>query len=77
MACIEFEELNDMCVYGLHIYNNVWRPVIREELRYQRDEDCDKSKDPYDVAVTKSCTGVIRVKVVGHILHYFSSLCCL
>ena len=65
-----------MCVCGFHVYNNVWRPVIGKELRCQR-EDCYNLKDPYAIAVTKSRTGVVRVKVVGHILHYLSSFCLL
>ena len=50
---------------GFHVYKDVWRPVIGEELRCQREED--NPRDPYAVAVTKSCTGVGGVEVVGHV----------
>ena len=54
MADIESEEFNDTCVRGFHVYKDVWRPVIGEELRCQREED--NPRDPYAVAVTKSRT---------------------
>ena len=70
MADIESEEFNDMCVRGFHVYKDVWRPVIDEELRCQREED--NPRDPYAVAVTKSRTGV-----VGHVPRYLSTVCSL
>ena len=51
MADIESEEFNDTCVRGFHVYKDVWRPVIGEELRCQREED--NPRDPYAVAVTR------------------------
>ena len=75
MAGIELEEFNGTCVNGSHVYNNVWRPVIGEELRFQRKEDI--LRDPYTVAVTKLCTRIIGVKVLGHIPHYLSTFCLL
>ena len=45
MADIESEEFNDTCVRGFHVYKDVWRPVIGEELRCQREED--NPRDPY------------------------------
>ena len=52
MADIESEEFNDTCVRGFHVYKDVWRPVIGEELRCQREED--NPRDPYAVAVTSA-----------------------
>ena len=52
MADIESEEFNDTCVHGFHVYKDVWRPVIGEELRYQREEY--NPRDPYAVAVTSA-----------------------
>ena len=75
MADIELEEFNDTCVRGFHVYKDVWRPVIGEELRCQREED--NPRDPYAVAVTKSRTGVVGMKVVGHVPRYLSTLCSL
>ena len=63
MADIELEEFNDTFVHGFHVYKDVWRPMIGEELRCQREED--NPRDPHAVAVTKSRTGVVGVKVVG------------
>ena len=51
-----------------HIYKDVWRPVIGEELRCQREEG--NSRDPYVVAITKSRSGVVEEEVVGHVPHY-------
>ena len=69
MADIESaEKYNDTCVRGFHVYKDVWRPVIGEELRCQREED--NPRDPYAVTVTKSCTGVVGVEVVGHVPRY-------
>ena len=65
MADIESEEFNDTCVRGFHVYKDVWRPMIGEELRCQREED--NPRYPYVVAVTKSHTGVVGVEVVGHV----------
>ena len=70
-----FREFNDMCSYGFNVYNNVWKPVIGKELRCQREKD--NPRDPYAVAVTKSCTGDVGVEVVGHVPHYLSALCSL
>ena len=39
--------------------------MIDEELRCKREED--NPRYPYAVAVTKSCTVVVGVEVVGHI----------
>ena len=58
MADIESEEFNDTCVHGFHIYKDVWRPVIGEELRCQREED--NPRDPYAVAV-------ISAVISGHV----------
>ena len=52
MADIESEEFNDTRVRGFHVYKDVWRPVVSEKLRCQREED--NPRDPYAVAVTKS-----------------------
>ena len=52
MADIESEEFNDTCVRGFHVYKDVWRPVIGEELRCQRE--VDNPRDPYAVAVTSA-----------------------
>ena len=66
MAGIEFEEFNDTCVCGFHVYNNVWRQVIGKDLRCQREKD--NPRDPYAVvSLTKSYTAVVGVEVVGHI----------
>ena len=46
-----------------YVYKDVWRPVIGEELRCQREED--NPRDPYAVTVTKS-----RIEVVGHVPRY-------
>jgi len=62
-------QYNDTCVHVFHVYQDIWRPVI-EELRCQREED--NPRDPYAVAVLKPRTGV-----VGHVLHYLSTLCSL
>ena len=67
ITCIESAEVNDKCTYGFHVYNNIWRPVIGKELRCQREKD--NPRDPYAVAVTKSCTGVVGVEVVGNVPH--------
>ena len=75
MADIESEEFNDTYVRGFHVYKDVWRPVIGEELRCQREED--NPRDPYAVAVTKSRTGVVGVEVVGHVPRYLSTVCSL
>ena len=75
MADIESEEFNDTCVRGFHVYEDVWRPVIGEELRCQREED--NTRDPYAVVVTKSRTGVVGVEVVGHVPRYLSTVCSL
>ena len=75
MAGIESEEFNDTCVHSFHIYNNVWRPVISEELRCQREED--NPGDSYVVVMTKSRTGTVGVKVVEHVPHYLSTICSL
>ena len=63
---------HNMCVRGFHVYSNVWKPVIGEEQRCQREE-CNP-RDPYAVAVTKSCTKVVEMEVVGHISNYLSTL---
>ena len=53
MADIESEEFNDTCVRDFHVYKlDVWRPMIGEELRYQREEY--NPRDPYAVAVTSA-----------------------
>ena len=59
MADIESEEFNDKCVRGFHVYKDVWRPVIGEELRCQREED--NPRDPYAVTVTS-------VVISGHVV---------
>ena len=73
MADIESEEFNDMCVRGFHVYKDVWRPVIGEELRCQREED--NPRGPYAVAVTKSRTGVVDFKISAKISSDFLSKC--
>ena len=75
MASIKSKEVNDICVHGFHVYNNVWRSMIGEELRCQREKD--NPRDPYAVAVTKSRTGVLGLEVVGHVPRYLSTLCSL
>ena len=72
MADIESEEFNDTCVHVFHVYKDVWRPVIGEELRCQREED--NPRDPYAVAVTKSHTGVVGVEGIGHVPCYLSTV---
>ena len=73
MVGIKSEEFNETYVLGYHIYDNVWKTVIGKELRWcQRKED--SPRDPYAVAVTKSHTGVVGMEIVGHVLHYLSTL---
>ena len=65
MADNESEEFNDTCIHGFHVYKDVWRPVIGEELRCKREKD--NPRYPYAVAVTKSHTEVVGVEIVGHV----------
>ena len=64
------DKLTGTCVHGFHVYQDVWRPAIGEELRCERDEDNDK--DRYAVAIIKPIVGIVR-----HVPHYISrfSLC--
>jgi len=62
------EFITDTCVRGFHVYQDVWRPAIGEELRCERDEDNDK--DRYAVAIIKPSVGI-----VGHVPRYISRLC--
>ena len=71
----DIPEFCDTCVRGFHIYKDVWRPVIGEELGCQREES--NPRDPYAVTVTKSHSGVVEEEVVGHVPHYLSTLCLL
>ena len=64
----EFEKYSDTCVRGFYTYQDVWRPVIEEELARLREEQ--NPRDPYAVAVMKPCVGV-----VGHVPRYLLTLC--
>jgi len=62
------EYVTDACVRGFHIYQDVWRPVMGEELPCETEEDNDK--DRYAVAIIKPTVGT-----VGHVPRYMSRLC--
>ena len=36
--------ITEMCVRGFHAYQNVWRPIIVQELKCERDEDNNKDR---------------------------------
>ena len=55
------------CVRGFHIYQDIWTPVIREELLCEREEG--NSNDRYAVSVLDLST------VVGHVPHHIFTLC--
>ena len=57
MADIEF---NDTCVRGFHVYKDVWRPVIGEELRCQREEDNPRAYQKYAMYIESNANLLIN-----------------
>ena len=59
----------DSCVRGFHIYQvqDIWTPVIREELLCEREEG--NPNDRYAMSVLNVST------VVGHVPRHISTLC--
>ena len=57
----------DSCVRGFHIYQDIWTPVIGEELLCEREEG--NPNDRYAVSVLNVST------VVGHVPRHISTLC--
>ena len=54
-------------VRGFHIYQDIWTPVIGEELLCEREEG--NPNDRYAVSVLDNST------VVGHVPRHISTLC--
>ena len=59
-------------VRGYHVYKDVWEAAIGQRLPCQREPG--NIRDPYAMAVVE--TGV-TTRIVGHVLHAISSVCCL
>ena len=57
----------DSCVRGFHIYQDIWTPVIGEELLCEREEG--NRNDRYAVSVHDVST------VVGHVPRHISTIC--
>ena len=57
----------DSCVRGFHIYQDIWTPVIGEELLCEREEG--NPNDRYAVPVLNVSM------VVGHVARHISTLC--
>ncbi len=66
---VEYEESKDSCVRGYHIYQEIWHPVVGEELECIRE--VTNVVDRYAVAVIKNA------QVVGHLPKKISRICTL
>lgn len=63
---VHHEESRQSCIRGFHIYQDVWLPVIGEELHCHRETA--NMVDRYAVAVTKND------QIVGHLPKKISKL---
>ena len=62
------------CVRGYHIYNDIWKPNIGDELECKRDPS--NIIDRYAVSVL-NCDRENRERIVGHLPRKISHVCSL
>ena len=57
------------CVYGYHLYKDIWNPTVDETLNCERESR--NSQEPYTICLRKDDT------TVGHVPHVVSCICML
>ena len=61
----------ESCIQGFHIYNDIWLPLIKEQLKYTKE--ADNSRDHY-AGVAVNITPV-STETVGHVPQCISAVC--
>ena len=67
-----FEHTIDSAVRGFHVYQDIWRPVLNEQLKTIQDHG--NIEDQFSVAVYKEVNPGPRV-TIGHLSREISRLC--